>query len=133
MKFLFFHCFTFEYSVCVSQKDMCFSNSFYDLLLLRSRGPWQCQQPERLGTHILSSRLGNLLGFCQEVSLFIRYDFWSLLFFTLVFLSVLYEFSVVLQGCEIAIEMLGFVLTLYQCPREHRTICKLITLLDSFY
>ena len=54
-------------------------------------------------------------------------------FFTLVFLAVLYEFSVVLHGCEIAIEMLGFVLTLYQCPREHRTICKLITLLDSFY
>ena len=48
-------------------------------------------------------------------------------------LSVFYQFSVVLQGCEIAIEMLGFVLTLYQCPRVHRTIRKLITLLDSFY
>ena len=69
-------------------------------MLFRLRGPWLFQQPERPGTHILSLRLGIVLSFCQEVFLFIRYNFWPF-FFHLVFMSILYEISVAFPKLEI--------------------------------
>ena len=69
-------------------------------MLFRLRGPWLFQQPERPGTHILSLRLGIVLSFCQEVLLFIRYNFWPF-FFHLVFMSILYEISVAFLKLEI--------------------------------
>ena len=60
-----------------------------------------------IGTHILWSRLGNLLGFCQEVSQFISTIF-GLSFYSCFLVCIVW----ILERREIAIEMLSFVLTL---------------------
>ena len=103
-------------------------------MLVRLRGPWHFQQPERPGTHILSFRLGILLSFCQEAFRFIRYNFWPV-FFSLIFISILYEISVAFQGHEIVTEMMSpptlLALIQHLMASLESDTCKVI-LLDSF-